>query len=183
MSSGGHDFDLSSLGGDGQGFDPATGEVTGDFEVFNLDDAPEPAGPTGPASVEVFDPQGEDSDGDAPQQVELAFGSLPEFVQGFLVPVYRRAGRQAWCVQWWEHAEAIVRLEAMWDAFEAMRLDPGTGASAWLRDHFDYHMGMLTNPDTSPFAKCSADPDKERHVVPERLRTGTVPPGLFTYSR
>ena len=34
MSSGGHDFDLSSLGGDGQGFDPATGEFDDNYVVY-----------------------------------------------------------------------------------------------------------------------------------------------------
>jgi hypothetical protein len=34
-----------------------------------------------------------------------------------------------WCARWWEHAEAISRLEAPWKVFETLRQDPGTGAA------------------------------------------------------
>ncbi|MGC1207873.1 MAG: DUF4913 domain-containing protein [Ornithinimicrobium sp.] len=109
---------------------------------------------------------------------ETRFASLPEFVSEFLVQVWRKellAG--CWCDQWWEHPEAVLRLEATWDAFEALRLEPGTGVSVWTRDHLDYHMRVLTSRETSPFYRC--DIEKGRHVTPEPWPTKQPPAGLF----
>ena len=88
---------------------------------------------------------------------ELFFGSTDEFVREFVCPVFRRnvgeAGRAEyrWSARWWESAEAVIRLEAMWRSWEQARLDPATGISTWLRDHADYHLSILMSP-TGPFA-------------------------------
>ena len=53
-------------------------------------------------------------------------------MQDFLVKVQARPVRDGlalhWCSQWWDHPEAVSRLEALWKAFEVRR-DPGTGAA------------------------------------------------------
>ncbi|WP_233500217.1 DUF4913 domain-containing protein [Gordonia sp. YC-JH1] len=59
-----------------------------------------------------------------------------------------------WCRRWFEHAEAVSRLEAVWRAYESLRLDPTLGMSVWWRDHLDPHMNALTNPE-GPFEGCS----------------------------
>jgi hypothetical protein len=79
-----------------------------------------------------------------------------------------------WCPQWWAHAEALARLESCWKAWEVLRLDPGTGASVWFRDHADPCLAALTSPD-GPFAKCS---DAE-HKPPAPLPLVPPPVGLF----
>src|SRR3954463_7458930 len=47
---------------------------------------------------------------------------------------------------WWRRPEAVIRLEAVWRSFEALRQAPATGISVWLRDHADVHMAQLTSP-------------------------------------
>lgn len=109
---------------------------------------------------------------------ETRFASLPDFVSEFLVQIWRRellAG--CWCDVWWEHPEAVLRLEATWDAFEALRLEPGTGVSVWTRDHLDYHMRVLTTRETSPFYRC--DITKQRHHTPEAWPAVDAPAGMF----
>lgn len=94
----------------------------------------------------------------------LHFPTLPAFV-GYLADLYRRevfdSAERTWCPRWWDHPEAVARLEAMWRAFEALRQDPATGISIWFRDHADTHMAQLMQPH-GPFRGCSA---KRGHSV------------------
>jgi len=49
----------------------------------------------------------------------LFYATLEDFVGEQLAPMYRRAldaPTRTWCPQWWKHAEAISRLEALWRA-------------------------------------------------------------------
>ncbi len=49
------------------------------------------------------------------------YPTLPQWVDEWLLPVYRRSvsgHRRAWCPQWWQHPEAVARLEALWRAWE-----------------------------------------------------------------
>lgn len=106
------------------------------------------------------------------------FANLPEFVEEFLLRVWRREPTAGcWCQRWWEHPEAVLRLEATWDAFELLRMEPGTGVSVWIRDHLDYHMGMLTTRATSPFKSC--DVAKQRHNSPTVWPTAPAPTEMF----
>jgi hypothetical protein len=59
-----------------------------------------------------------------------------------------------WCSSWWDHPEAVQRLEALWLAWEHLRLDPGDGMSTWWVDHADPHLAVLCNPDVGPFGQC-----------------------------
>lgn len=114
--------------------------------------------------------------GDAPT---LYFGSVDEFVREFVCPIFRRnVGEEGradyrWSARWWESAEAIARLEAMWRAWEHLRMDASTGTSVWFRDHADHHLGVLMSP-TGPWAlsKDTAGPD-------EPLPYEAPPEGLF----
>jgi hypothetical protein len=79
-----------------------------------------------------------------------------------------------WCPQWWQHAEAVARLEALWRSWESMRLDGTTGMSVWWRDHCDPH---LAAQDRSPFKQCSED---KGHVgEDEPLSVEPTPPGWW----
>ena len=51
--------------------------------------------------------------------------------------------------------EAGVDVQALWRAWEALRLDATTGMSVWWRDHADHHLPILLSPD-GPFARCAA---------------------------
>ena len=114
-----------------------------------------------------------------PPVPRLYYPSVDVFVRDQLAPSYRRNldGRnRTWCPQWWRHPEAIARLEALWRAWEHLRLEPATGMSIWLRDHADHHMTVLLDPD-GPFKGCS--PEKGHGERLDPLPLEDAPPGLF----
>lgn len=110
------------------------------------------AAPGGPPAAEPA--------ADAPPPM---FASVHDWVDGHFAQVYVRplGGQFRWCARWWEHAEAIIRLEALWRTWEQLRLDPVAGMATWLRDHLDHHLPILMGA-SGPFAMCSED----RHEGP-----------------
>lgn len=113
-----------------------------------------------------------------PAPPPLRYRTVDEFVQALVIPVFRRnVGPRhdaRWAARWWESAEAIMRLEAMWRSWESMSLNAATGVSVWLRDHADHHMAVLLSP-TGPFAR-SLDEAKASDPLPYE----PPPAGLFT---
>ena len=106
------------------------------------------------------------------------FPSMIEWFEQWLRPAYRRSTHgdlREWCPEWWRHAEALSRLDALWRAWETLRLDPGTGLSVWWRDHADHHLAVLLDAD-GPFKACG-----DGHVddSPEMLRHTTPPAEMF----
>lgn len=111
---------------------------------------------------------------------ENFYPDLAAFVSGFLAPTYahewtKLSSEWRWCSRWWLHTEAVVRLEAMWRAWEALRLDPGTGASTWLLHHADPHLAALSS-SSGPFRQCKPG----EHAGPPPLVTEDPPPGMFS---
>ncbi len=93
------------------------------------------------------------------EPVEPFYPDLSCFVRHVIVGtlLHRLDGRtRTWCPQWWEHPEAVLRLETLWQTWESLRLQGGLGMSAWLRDHADYHLPMLLDPDAT-FRGCTAE--------------------------
>jgi len=115
-------------------------------------------------------------DTDPPRPV---YQGVEQWVTGQFLPMFRRplGGEYRWCRQWWRHAEAITRLTALWHAWETMRLQPGTGIAAWLRDHLDHQLPILLGR-TGPFAQCSED----EHIEPRQARAERAPPGWWITS-
>lgn len=107
------------------------------------------------------------ADADEPS---LHYGSVDEFVREHLRVVYRPridGKNRLWSAQWWKYPEARIRLEAIWRAWEHLRLDPATGVSVWWRDHADYHLNVLMSPATSPFpAVYDDDENTSEHGEP-----------------
>lgn len=123
-------------------------------------------------------PVDEPDDGTDPS---LYYGSVDEFVRDYLCGVYRRAinGRnRVWAGRWWEYPEAVIRLEALWRAWEHLRTDPATGMSVWWRDHADHHMPELMDPD-GPFAAADGDAEENRCSRGDPLPYVAPPAGLF----
>ena len=118
--------------------------------------------------------------GDVGELPPPRYATLDEFVQEFLLEMLWidvEVSSRTWCPKWWNHPAAIVRLEALHRSFEHLRLDPTTGISVWLRDHADYHMGLLTDPN-GPFKGCSikkGHDDQRGRVIP----FDPAPIGLF----
>ncbi|WP_019925543.1 DUF4913 domain-containing protein [Nocardia sp. BMG111209] len=94
---------------------------------------------------------------DTPAPAEPAYTNLVDFVEQRLVVIYRRVTDSAarrWCPQWWRHDEAVLRLFALWRAYEALRRDDtGLGLSQWWLQHADPHMRILLAVD-GPFELC-----------------------------
>ncbi len=114
------------------------------------------------------------------------YDDVEAWVTGFFAPVFGRrlGGSTNWCASWWEHAEAIVRLEAMWRSWEVLRGDPGTGMGVWLRDYLEPQRLVLMG-DSGPFHGChesthSAAPElpiipaPEGHWVTDSTRKAPV---------
>jgi hypothetical protein len=101
---------------------------------------------------------------------EPFYDNVQDWVSDHFIPLYRRplGGEYRWCPQWWRHGEAVERLTALWQSWEAMRLQPGTGTASWLRDHLDHQIPVLLGR-SGPFAQCSSD----EHVA---LRVAAVEP-------
>ncbi len=106
------------------------------------------------------------------------FPNVYLFVRDHLVHVYEREtskqGSFRWCSRWFEHPEAVSRLEALWKAFESLRQDPGVGASSWWRDHADPVMGALSSGQ-GVFRQCSPG----QHVLSDPLPMEEPPEGLL----
>lgn len=134
------------------------------------------------AGIIEDEPGGHEGQGTGAPDVDTApvnhFPDVQTFVSEFLAVVYARPVDEArtsfrWCPRWWDHAEAVSRLEALWKAFEALRLDPTTGAAVWWRDYCDPAMAALTGSE-GPFKSCSP----MTHKIPEDLPLVAPPDGF-----
>jgi hypothetical protein len=114
------------------------------------------------------------------QQQPTAYLNVVEFVENYLSQVYRRQvtdiSETVWCPEWWKHAEAVARLDALWRAWEHYRQDPSTGLSIWFLDHADPHMTKLFDP-RGPFKYCSVRNGHKDMLSPLPLKSPTQ--GLF----
>lgn len=108
------------------------------------------------------------------------YASLDAFVEGYVLPQWRhKLGVSVhWCAYWFRHAEAVSRLEAVWEAWEVMRRDTAPAMSTWWRDHLDPHMRMLTDAD-GVFYRCSAEVHEPAHEQAAVWSAHTAPDGLF----
>lgn len=148
--------------------DRSAGEEPGDLPTVASQQGWEPAPPEAPQEPEEETPV-------------LYYGSVDEFVREVILPFYQRKvgarGSRRWSAEWWRNAEAISRLDALWRSWEHLRQDGQTGMSTWWRDHVDYHMERLLDPE-GPFGR-SEDENKPGTPLPY-----TPPPaGLFTDAR
>ncbi len=142
---------------------------SGDLTLPGTEGPPSPPAPRPPA------PAGGGAAEDEP--TVPFFGSLLEFVVEHFGPVYARntSPTVRWCANWWDHAEAIYRLEALWRTWELYRLEPRLGIASWLRDYLDPQLRELTSA-TGPFASCTQD----RHSPVKALRTNQPPEAYLT---
>lgn len=118
----------------------------------------------------------------ADEEPALYFGSVDEFVRGYLRPCYRRrvdGQRVVWAADWWRYPEAVARLDALWRAWEHLRQDAQTGMSVWFRDHAAHHMDVLLDP-SGPFAGAGeGDNRRNMNQKGEELPYVAPPEGLF----
>lgn len=92
-----------------------------------------------------------------PEEIELYYKNVDEFVHIFLLPSWRHPLVNArWCQHWYKHGEALSRLDALWRSYEAMRVGDPTGMAVWWRDFADPTMAALTR-ESGTFDSCNAD--------------------------
>ncbi|WP_331766012.1 DUF4913 domain-containing protein [Embleya sp. NBC_00896] len=108
------------------------------------------------------------------------FPSLEAFVSGYIAPIFPidpSRDVHAWCPDWWRHPEAVVRLSAMWEAFEASGTeDPWAGLERWYRDA-DLHLAELRDPVSGTFSRCS--PTHGHTEATAAMPTRPAPPELL----
>jgi hypothetical protein len=112
------------------------------------------------------------------EKVEPVYPDVESWVSEHFAPMYARplGGEFRWCPRWWEHAEAISRLEALWRSWETLRVDPGLGMATWYRDHLDTQLAVLLG-NRGPFALCSPDRHEQMNSLPvEPAPLGYWPP-------
>jgi hypothetical protein len=115
----------------------------------------------------------------AVEEVPMAqrvFPDLEAWVTGWFVQVFARhpGPDRRWCSKWWDHPEAIHRLEDLWRSWEALRLRDDLGMSTWLREHLDPQRDRLM-ADAGPFQSC----DKTEHNRPPDLPVVPAPEGWW----
>ncbi|MEU1486419.1 DUF4913 domain-containing protein [Streptomyces sp. NPDC005752] len=128
--------------------------------------------------------RGDDTEG-GPTGEETAdgafvFDSVAVFYDEYLAQILCRpvgAGTLAWCADWWLHPEAIVRITALWRAFEYLRTDASLGMSNWWLHHADPHLGVLMDPRTGPFALCTGPLGHSGDIGP--LPSNPSPPDMW----
>jgi hypothetical protein len=114
---------------------------------------------------------------------ELVFPNLEAFVSDYLVHHFARPVQASaydkeftWCSSWWAHTEAVSRLNALWRAWEALRLDETLGLADWWNNYADPTMRVLF-ASKGPFQGCTAEAHKPANpplpVVP-------APAGLYS---
>lgn len=115
-----------------------------------------------------------------PEPVEPLCADVTTWVEHVYAPTFIRRISQTerWCASWWGHPEAIVRLQALWQTWEAARAAAGGAAMAdWLRLYLDQINPVLLSPD-GPFAACTTD----RHTEPVPLPVTAPPADYWTTS-
>jgi hypothetical protein len=92
------------------------------------------------------------------------YSDLETWMRKHLAQIIRRrfGGSLTWCSQWYRHAEAVSRLNAMWQEWEKAVVE-GTMSNWWLY-HCDPHLNVLMSKDNGPFMACK--PDEHRALEP-----------------
>ncbi|WP_245650706.1 DUF4913 domain-containing protein [Nocardia harenae] len=112
-------------------------------------------------------------------QEPTVYPTVVEFVENYFTIVYRRQvtdlNDTVWCPEWYKHAEAFARLDALWRAWEHYRLNSETGMGVWLLDHAAPHMAILTDQE-GPFRYCSVRSGHQYTLTPLPV---TLPPAGY----
>ena len=116
----------------------------------------------------------------------LWFANVYDFTITYLTPnwIRRISKENRWCRQWWRHAEAHARLDALWRSFEAHRVSTDANAMAvWWRDFADPTMSSLTRTQ-GPFERCRGDTEDGHVDTSDGLWVTDPPPrGMFMDER
>lgn len=87
---------------------------------------------------------------------QCLFATADEWVARYFAVVFVRpmGGEFRWCARWQEHPEAVIRFEALWRSWEAMRCEEPAGMATWLTSLLDPQLLILLGR-AGPFATCN----------------------------
>jgi len=146
--------EFPALGGGGAapaGVNAFTGEITGGTSAAVPNTGPEVS------AVE-----------EAEETPEPAFRTVYDFYEGIYGPLYehhdsspgvlaqRGTAPIRWCKQWWNHGSVMMRLTALWQAYEAAYAEGGGAVSTWMLDHADRHFDRIM-AEGGPLSECRSD--------------------------
>lgn len=99
---------------------------------------------------------------------EPAFRTVYDFYEGIYGPLYehhdsspgvlaqRGTAPIRWCKQWWNHESVMMRLTALWQAYEVAYAEGGGAVSTWMLDHADRHFDRIM-AEGGPLSECRSD--------------------------
>ncbi|MDR6794609.1 hypothetical protein J2W89_003791 [Pseudarthrobacter oxydans] len=99
---------------------------------------------------------------------EPAFRTVYDFYEGIYGPLYehydsspgvlaqRGTAPIRWCRQWWNHESVMMRLTALWQAYEVAYAEGGGAVSTWILDHADRHFDRIMS-EGGPLSECRKD--------------------------
>lgn len=130
---------------------------------------------------EGIDAEADEADNELDNEIEqgvpgLVYANAADWVENYLLEMWRPGPSGKWCRRWWLHPEATTRIEALWRSWEALRLDGPTGMSTWLRDHYDPHMDRLS---ASGGVLGLCDHTTGEHKQQKLREVESPPPGFF----
>ncbi|MGW4094987.1 DUF4913 domain-containing protein [Nocardia sp. NPDC004750] len=116
-----------------------------------------------------------------PEPRELMFPTVKEFVEDYVIEIYRRKvsilnGRLHWCPLWWVHGEVVARFQALHQAFEHLRQGQETELATWWLVYFDPMMERIFDK-TGPFEFCSVAEGHSNRLP--KLPVVIAPPEVF----
>ncbi|CAH0300073.1 DUF4913 domain-containing protein [Rhodococcoides fascians] len=125
-----------------------------------------------------------DSDSDPEKAASTKFSSFDAWFETWLSAIVARklsssAGKnRVFCPRWFEHPEVVVRLHALWTAWEAASAaEDGAAMSAWWVHHADPQLRTMLDAEHGPMYLCSRD--SHQKTPPIRLNLAQSPAGWF----
>ena len=121
---------------------------------------------------------------DTGEPLQTVYATVEDWVRDWFVvnlerPFGRPNGSWRWCEEWFRHNEAVLRLTALWFAWESARVEQAM--ESWLR-LLDHHLPVLCGSD-GPFRACNPrQPGSEaRHTVEDYPTVAAAPEGWFDW--
>lgn len=143
---------------------PKPTSIAGRTALWSLDDLE--TWIQGFPSPEADEPAPEPVEGAS--EPEPAFRTVYDFYEGIYGPLYehydsspgvmatRGTKEIRWCRQWWNHESVMMRLIALWQAYEVAYAEGGGAMSTWMLDHADRHFDRIM-AEGGPLSECRAN--------------------------
>lgn len=106
---------------------------------------------------------------------ELQFVDEFDFFDRYIRLVWQVGGGSqdaGWCRFWWDHPAAVMRVRAMWHAYEVRRrMSPADADDEFIRTVGDHHMRILMG-EHSPMKACQTGHKPSRELASAPIDEG-----------